>query len=238
MECDQRIPLVSLLDEPMARPPSAKAHEAVLSTALKLMGDRGIEGTSVDEIAEVSGVSKATIYKHWASKEALCIEAISRLKCDLPVFDSGKPRADVTELLRHLALTKKPEAFSRIWPRVIGYAASNPAFAKAFRARIADGRRAQLARLLQRAIDRGELRAGFDVGIAMDTLLGPILYRRFIQAAVPPELPEYVVDSFWRLNAPESSARPGKREKPGNSTNGKRPNALADHRNSLRRRVG
>ena len=35
----------------MARTPSAEAHEAVLTTALKLMTDRGIEGTSVDEIA-------------------------------------------------------------------------------------------------------------------------------------------------------------------------------------------
>ena len=129
----------------MARPPSTEAHEAVLTTALKLMTDHGIEGTSVDEIAQVSGVSKATIYKHWESKDVLCIEAISRLKCDLPVFDSGNPRADVTGLLQHLAHTKKPEAFSRVWPRVIGYAASNPAFAKAFRARIVDGPRVQLA---------------------------------------------------------------------------------------------
>ena len=37
--------------------------------------------------------------------------------------------------------------------------------------------------------------------IALDVLLGPILYRRFMQAAVPLELPEYIVDSFWRLNA-------------------------------------
>ena len=119
-------------DESMSRAPSTEAHEAVLSTALKLMTDRGIEGTSVDEIAQVSGVSKATIYKHWTSKDVLCIEAISRLKCDLPVFDSGNPRADVAGLLRHLAHTKKPEALSRIWPRVIGYAAEQSGICQSF----------------------------------------------------------------------------------------------------------
>jgi AcrR family transcriptional regulator len=202
------------------------------------MSDRGIEGTSVDEIAQVSGVSKATIYKHWASKDILCIEAISRLKCDLPVFDSGNPRADVIGLLQHLAHTKKPEAFARIWPRVIGYAASNPAFAKAFRARIGDGQRAQLAQLLQSAIEKGDLRAGLDIDIAFDVLLGPILYRRFMQTTVPPELPQHVVDSFWRLNAAKSSPEPAVGKKRKGVPAGQRPNGASNHHMPLRRRVG
>jgi len=202
------------------------------------MTDRGIEGTSVDEIAQVSGVSKATIYKHWTSKDVLCIEAISRLKCDLPVFDSGNPRADAADLLRHLAHTKKPAAFSRIWPRVIGYAASNPAFAKAFRARIGDGQRAQLAGLLQNAIDNGELRAGLDIDIALDVLLGPILYRRFMQTTVPLELPQHVVDSFWRSNAPEPSSERSNGDKRNAGPNGQRPNAALNHQKKMARRVG
>jgi len=232
----------------MARVPSTEAHEAVLGAALKLMTDRGIEGTSVDEIAQVSGVSKATIYKHWASKDVLCIEAISRLKCDLPVFHSGNSRADVAGLLRHLAHTKKPEALSRVWPRVIGYAAGNPAFAKAFRARIVDRPRAQLAGLLRNAIDKGELRAGLDVELALDVLLGPILYVRFMQLTVAPELPQHVVDSFWWLHAAEFSTLDGKREKwPGKSatpkkskdeSNGRRPNGVSIHQIKIRRRVG
>jgi AcrR family transcriptional regulator len=204
------------------------------------MTDRGIEGTSVDEIAQVSGVSKATIYKHWESKDLLCIEAISRLKCDLPVFDSGNPRADVTSLLQHVAHTKKPEAFSRIWPRVIGYAASNPPFAKAFRARIGEGHRVQLAALLQSAIQKDELREGLDIDMAFDVLLGPILYRRFMQETVPPELPQHLVDSFWWLNAPNSSSQRananGDKRKAG--PNGRRPNGTSNHHIPLGRRVG
>ncbi len=202
------------------------------------MADRGIEGTSVDEIAQVSGVSKATIYKHWESKDVLCIEAISRLKCDLPVFDSGNPRADVTSLLQHMAHTKKPEAFSRIWPRVIGYAASNPAFAKAFRARIGEGHRIQLAALLRSAIEKGELREGLDIDMAFDVLLGPILYRRFMQTAVPPDLPQHVVDSFWRLNAPEPSSERANGDSRNTGPNGQRPNGASNHRKGIARRVG
>jgi TetR/AcrR family transcriptional repressor of mexJK operon len=68
----------------MSRPPSVQAHESVLDAALQLITRRGIDETSVDDLAEAAGVSKATIYKHWTSKEAVFLEAISRLKCDLP----------------------------------------------------------------------------------------------------------------------------------------------------------
>jgi hypothetical protein len=155
------------------------------------------------------------------------------------VFDSGDPRHDVTALLQHVARTKKPEAFCRVWPRVIGYAASNPAFAKALRARILDGHRAQLAALLQSAIDKGELRPSLDMETALDVLLGPILYRRFMQTTVPPELPEHIVDSFWRLNAPESSVQPAnangdkRKERPSS----RRPNGASNHHIPQGRRV-
>lgn len=187
----------------MPRTASLQAHEAVLHAALQLITRRGIDETSVDDLAEAAGVSKATIYKHWTNKEAVFLEAISRLKCDMPVFDSGKPRSDITEMLRHLATSQKPEAFSKIWPRVLSYAENNPAFANAFRARIACGRRAQIAELLQSAMKHGELRAGIDIDLAMDLLFGPVMYHRFMQAAVPDDLPNRVVDAFWRLNAPD-----------------------------------
>jgi AcrR family transcriptional regulator len=222
----------------VSRSPSTQAHEAVLSTALKLMTDRGIEATSVDEIAQVSGVSKATIYKHWTSKDDLCIEAIGRLKCDLPVFESGDRRADVSDLLRHLAFSKKPEALSRIWPRVIGYAASNAAFAKAFRARMADGPRTQLAALVKSAVEKGQLQAGIDVEMALDVLLGPIFYRRFMQDAVPQELPEYVLDCFWRVNAANGAAPGAEGAKRNNGgPNGGRRNGTSHHPMTLVRRT-
>src|SRR5580692_5117661 len=152
----------------MPRPPSTQAHEAVLETALKLIADCGIEGTSVDAIAEVSGVSKATIYKHWKNKEALCLEAIGRLKPDLPLFRSDNPRADAVALLRHLAVSQKPEALGRIWPRIMTYAASHPEFARAFCEHISDGRHSQISDLLRRAVANGELCPGLDVDLALD----------------------------------------------------------------------
>jgi AcrR family transcriptional regulator len=76
----------------MARGLSERANQNVLETAAELFADPGIDGTSMDAIAVASGVSKATIYKHWADKEALCLEVLvkrTRAKAGLPGVARG-----------------------------------------------------------------------------------------------------------------------------------------------------
>jgi len=186
----------------MARPQKKHAREAILAATLKLIGERGIEYTTIDDISRTSGISRGTIYKHWKQKDALCLDALNYMKRSWPVFNSGNPRADITGLLCHLALTRKPEAFTRVWPRVMSYSANNRSFAKAFRARVSEGRHAQLVQLLELAKSKGELRKDLNIGIAVDLLLGPILYRRCLQTSMPYDLPKHIVDSFWETNGP------------------------------------
>ena len=179
-----------------------RAHDAVLKATLRLIADRGIDVTSVDAIAEASGVSKATIYKHWRTKEELCLEAIGRVDGQVPVFDSADPRSDLVELLRHFAQARQPENVGTLWSRIVGYASGNPAFGSALRARFDEPRRAQASRLVRRAIFQGQLRGDLDVDIAPDILFGPILHRRFSTSNLPADLPEKVVEAFWKANAP------------------------------------
>ena len=56
------------------------AHRKVIDAALELVADRGVDGASMDAIAARSGVSKATIYKHWEDKDALLLEMHRRLE--------------------------------------------------------------------------------------------------------------------------------------------------------------
>jgi AcrR family transcriptional regulator len=193
----------------MARPRSVKAHEQVLKATLKLIADRGIDATSVDAIAEESGVSKATIYKHWDTKEALCLEAISRVSGHLPLFDCGNPRTDLTELVRYVAHGPETKALRRIWPRVMSHAMGHLAFARALRARFDEPRRVQVSRIIKSAISKGQLRPKIDIDLALDLLFGPVIHRYFANIPMPPDLPDRVVDAFWRIHA-RSTAAPTK----------------------------
>ena len=58
----------------MARTPSKQAHNKVLEASLELFAEQGIDATSMDAISEASGVSKATIYKHWKDKGDLALK--------------------------------------------------------------------------------------------------------------------------------------------------------------------
>jgi AcrR family transcriptional regulator len=186
----------------VARTRSKSAHEKVLKAALRLIGDRGIEGTSMDAIAAESGVSKATLYKHWANKDALLLEVVANMMENIPDFDSGDPRADLRAFLHHIARSRKREELGRLWPRVIGHAVANPDFAHALRRFTFEPRRAQITAILERAMEQGEL-AAVDHDIAMDMLIGPIMHRRFVdETAVPLALADRVVDYFWRNFAP------------------------------------
>ncbi len=185
----------------MPRPLSARAHEQALQAALRLIGERGIDQVSMDAIAEESGVSKATIYNHWTNKEALCLDAITRVQKRLPPPGTGDPKRELSEFLRGLAGTGKPAALAAIMPKIAGYASTHAAFRNAWRDRIEAPRRARVRELIERAVREGQLRRGIDFDLAYHMLFGPLMYHRFTGAGMPAHMPERVVDAFWTIHA-------------------------------------
>jgi len=122
----------------MGRPRSTRAHTEVLDAAQTLFAERGFDATSMDAIAAASGVSKATIYKHWPDKDALCLEVMERIHGREGPFhdlDSGDLRADLAAVLGHRPPERYNELRERIIPHLIAYSARNPEFAQAWRAR-------------------------------------------------------------------------------------------------------
>jgi AcrR family transcriptional regulator len=192
----------------MARPRSAQAHGQVIDAALKLFAAQGIEATSMDAIAEVSGVSKATIYKHWPDKEALCLEAMTQLHGSdqpRPVPDSGDSRADLIAVLGYQPPPQYAELRMRIMPHLMAYAFRNPAFGAVWRARVFEPPRRQLTQVLERAIARRQLPRDLDIHLAIALLLGPLMYfhmMKRLQGPAPQEnLAEPVVAAFWKAHA-------------------------------------
>ncbi len=191
----------------MPRGPSASAHKKVLKAALELIAEQGIEGTSMDAVARRSGVSKATIYKHWANKEALLMEMLaeaSGLKAR-PKFDTGDTRADMAALLAYRP-PENPELRDKILPHVIAYSARNRTFGAAWRRMVTDPARREIRRLVERGMKKGELQAGLDAEMAIGLLLGPMLYWHIFHKdgeAQEDQRPraEAVVDAFWRAFA-------------------------------------
>jgi AcrR family transcriptional regulator len=199
----------------MARTPSVQAHANVLAAALELFCDRGIDATSMDAIAQNSGVSKATIYKHWPDKAALCLDVLAKLhEVDRPVFDSGDIRADLEAVLGYRPSTKVCEQQNRMMPHLIAYAARNKSFGEAWRARVMEPPIRQIGILLKRGAKQGMF-ANLDPMVGAALLIGPIMFRKIFPSAgkeLPANLEKLIVDAFWKAYA-TPAPKPGKSSK-------------------------
>ena len=54
-------------------------EDAIVDAVNRLLADKGFERMTVDEVASDVGIAKASLYKHFASKEALAAAAMVRL---------------------------------------------------------------------------------------------------------------------------------------------------------------
>jgi hypothetical protein len=75
--------------------------------------------------------------------------------------------------------------------------AADPELAKAFRERVVTKRVVELARILERAIQRGNIRRDADIEIANELLFGPVYYRLFLSGKpLNKDFAERTVDAF------------------------------------------
>ena len=53
-------------------------EDAIIRIASRLLADKGFEAMTVDEVAASVGIAKASLYKHFSSKEDLAAAAMVR----------------------------------------------------------------------------------------------------------------------------------------------------------------
>jgi AcrR family transcriptional regulator len=191
----------------MVRPRSPEAHEKVLHAALSLFGERGIEGASMDSIAQAAKVSKATIYNHWPDKEALLLEVmlwVNGLDHEDEDPDSGSLERDLSIVLSRRPPRLFDEARRRITPSLIAYSATHKEFGQAWRNRVMEPPRQTLRRILRRAQRRGQLPPGLDLDSTMAILLGPMLYQHIFEKGIQrsrPSIASHVAQTFCKAFA-------------------------------------
>ena len=160
---------------PPGRPRSAASHEAILRATLELLGEKGFSGMSMDAVAARAGVSKATIYRRWKSKEELVGELLDVLGDVVEVADTGDPFEDLMITSRGAA--ERGEAASRLISALQGEAAVNPEFEKLFREKLLERRRDQLRTFIRNAIAAGHIREDADVEFLADVMFGTVVMR-------------------------------------------------------------
>jgi AcrR family transcriptional regulator len=178
------------------RPRSEKARKAILQAAADLLLDQGGGQVSMDAVANRAGVSKATIYRWWPSKERLAMEALVEWSsATSPPRDTGSLRGDLLALVRPWVRNIRRRQFGRVIAALLAEAQSDPEFAAEYRRHFLEQRREPMQAAFARAIDRGEARADLDIDVALDLVYGA-LYHRLLQGHAPltDRFAEQVVD--------------------------------------------
>jgi AcrR family transcriptional regulator len=161
------------------RPRSEAARRATLEAAAQLMLEDGPGAVSMDAVAERAGVSKATIYRWWPSKERLALDALYETWAEVqrPGPDTGSLRDDLLALTRPWVRLLASRPFGRVMAALLVQVQSDAEFAEEYRERFVEPRRDQAREIFARAISRGEVSAGTDVEVALDLLYGPVYHR-------------------------------------------------------------
>jgi AcrR family transcriptional regulator len=172
------------------RPRSETARVAILRAALELLEDQGWQAVSVDSIAARARVGRATIYRWWPNKAAVVMDAfLAETAPQMPFPDTGSAREDLRRQMRSVIRLFNLAKVRRPYIALIAESQHDPALAAALRERFIASRRRSATLVLERGIDRGELRADLDPEVTLDALYGALYYRLLISGQ--PLTPRY-----------------------------------------------
>jgi AcrR family transcriptional regulator len=159
------------------RPRSEAAHRAILDATLTLLDEGGYRPLTIEAVAARAGVGKTTIYRRWPSKLELVIEAVSQVRPALPTEDTGSLQGDFIAFQRAQVTRVAAGALPRIAPRLLAESVGDEELHAAFLRTLIAPLREAIGEVLQRGVDRGELRSDLDLELATDIVHGTVVYR-------------------------------------------------------------
>lgn len=162
------------------RPRSARSHANILEATRDLLIEAGIHGISIEGVAKQAGVGKATIYRHWDSKDALISEAIGSVADEIDIPDTGDVWKDFSIVLKGLITSLTDNASFSAIKKVIAGLMESPALMDVYREQFIEPRYQVLHDILYKGIERGELRADIDVTNVIQVVGGSYFYTFFL----------------------------------------------------------
>jgi AcrR family transcriptional regulator len=197
-------PAVKAADESVTRPqrgrqPSPATAAAILDATRELLAAVGVEGLTVENVAARTGIAKTTIYRRWRSKDELALAVLIAMVEEqaASVSDLGNTRAELVAFVAQAIKILRSTLMGRVMQGLVSELATNPDLAQAFRDRVVAPRVHELTWILERGIERGEVRADADIGMANELLFGPIYYRLLLSGKpLEDGLAERLVDVF------------------------------------------
>ncbi|MET9581658.1 TetR/AcrR family transcriptional regulator [Streptomyces sp. NPDC006539] len=171
------------------RPRSAAADEAILEACRASLVDLGWSKLTMGDVATRAGVAKTTLYRRWAGKNELVVDAVAVLFDELELPDLGSLSADVQGVVLQFAgLLERPETRTALMA-VVAESTRDEALRARIRDSIVDRQKRLVLLGRQRAQKRGELpveadeaTAAMTADLIFDVIAGAVVHRALVSA--------------------------------------------------------
>lgn len=175
-----------------------------------MLDRRGYAGFAIEAVAVAAGAGKTTIYRWWASKAELAVDAFFHAtEPDLRFPDLGSAEADFRAQIGDLAQMLRGER-GRVLAAMLGGARTDPLLARALGEKWLEPRRRWGFERMTRAKAAGELRPGVEPPPALALLYGPLYTPLLFGGEVPSasEVTAYLDIACAGIFAPPRPAAP------------------------------
>ena len=183
------------MKNPIGRPRSDAAHEAILKSTLRLVTKRGFRAVTVNEIAADAGVGKMTLYRHWPNKAAVVMDSLFALIGSDTAFPKAGTALESLRLQLNLQLGFFRSKRGNLIRSLVGEAQSDADLAVAYRERWLNPRREEVRETILLAIAEGSIREDVDIDAAIDILYAPFYYRLLLGSG---SLDEQFIENLYR----------------------------------------
>ena len=176
---------------------SERTEAAILAATRDLLAQGGVRELTVEGVAARSGVAKTTIYRRWRSRDELALAVlIDMVQTVAPVPARGDTRSELLALVKGAVRVLGKTLMGTVMQGLVSELATNSELAHAFRERVVALRMHEVEQVLQRGIERGDLRTDIDISLTQEMLFGPIYYRLLLSGApLDRGLAERIVDA-------------------------------------------
>ncbi|MQA15720.1 MAG: TetR family transcriptional regulator [Pseudonocardiaceae bacterium] len=165
------------------RPRDPHIGAAVIEATLTVLDEVGYGPLALEAVARRADTTKPAIYRRWSGKQDLVLAALGARLGDPQVPDTGCTLCDLNEGINVFLA-----AFRRIRPDVLvslfADCATDPDLREAFMSTLFEPPRAAVARMLDQAIARGDLRDDIARDLILD-MLGSLVHYRALFGHVP-----------------------------------------------------
>ncbi|MFC8277633.1 TetR/AcrR family transcriptional regulator [Streptomyces sp. NPDC057271] len=173
----------------VGRPRSVEADAAILEATRAALVELGWSKLTMGDVAGRAGVAKTTLYRRWASKNELVVDAVAVLFDELELPDLGSLRADIEHVvLQFAALLQRPETKTALMA-VVAESTRDVPLRERIRTSIVDRQKRLVLEGRQRAQERGELPSDRDPtsvdstdDLIFDVIAGAVVHRALVSA--------------------------------------------------------